>query len=90
MSRSVLSAELSAQAPDATLRKHIADEVDRRARELLAERDERAALLRRDNEAELREPGLSVALDNYFDEIDAQNRVCRTITFWSMLIFALD
>ena len=89
MSRSVLSAELSAQAPDAALRKHIAEEVDRRARELLAERDERSALLRRDNEAELREPGLSVALDNYFDEIDAQNRVCRAITFWSMLVFGV-
>ena len=89
MSRSVLSAELSAQAPDASLRKHIAAEVDRRTRELFASRDERSALLRKDNEAELREPGLSVALDNYFDEIDQRNRVCRTITFWSMLVFGV-
>ena len=64
-------------------------EVDRRTRELFASRDERSALLRKDNEAELREPGLSVALDNYFDEIDQRNRVCRTITFWSMLVFGV-
>ena len=55
MSRSVLSAELSAQAPDASLRKHIAAEVDMRTRELFASRDERSALLRKDNEAELRD-----------------------------------
>ena len=89
MSRSTLSAELSAQAPDTTMRKHIAAEVDRRTREIFASYGEQSALLRKGNATELREPGLSVALDQYFDEIDKRNRVCRTITFWSMLVFGV-
>ena len=28
-------------------------------------------------------------LDNYFEEIDNKNRVCRCITFWSMVIFGV-
>jgi hypothetical protein len=34
-------------------------------------------------------PEFKKALDKYFEEIDESNRVCRCITFWSMLTFGV-
>ena len=44
---------------------------------------------KKDARAMIDQPDFKRGLDNYFEEIDNKNRVCRCITFWSMVTFGL-